>query len=208
MKPISLLLVDDHPVVRQGYKSYLAKALPIEVIEAGNGREAYSAFVRFAPEVVVLDLRLPDMSGLEVLRRIRQRDPSAKVIVFTIFDNPLLLKRALEGGALGYLSKGASPKLLLQALKAVLRGERFIDPQLAEAKSPHAKLECLTRREFEVFQLLAQGKSVAEIAKVLSISPKTVGVHQTRILHKLHLPNTACLVLLAFSAGLLQPQQI
>lgn len=208
MKPISLLLIDDHPVVRQGYKSYLAKALPIKVIEADNGREGYSAFVRFAPEVVVLDLRLPDMSGMEVLRRIRQRDPSAKVIVFTIFDNPLLLKRALEGGALGYLSKGASPKLLLQALEAVLRGERFIDPQLAEAKSPHAKLECLTRREFEVFQLLVQGKSVAEIAKVLSISPKTVGVHQTRILHKLHLPNTACLVLLAFNAGLLQPQQI
>lgn len=208
MKPISVLLVDDHPVVRQGYKSYLEKALPIAVIEAGDGRDAYSAFVRFAPEVVVLDLHLPDMSGLEVLRKIRQRDPSAKVIVFTIFDNPILLKRALEGGALGYLSKGASPKLLRQALEAVRRGEQFIDPKLAASESPHAALERLTRREFEVFQLLARGKSVAEIAKVLNISPKTVGVHQTRILHKLHLPNTACLVLLACNAGLLQPQQI
>lgn len=150
-------------------------------------------------------MSLPDGNGLEVLRRICRRDPSAKVLVFTIHANPLLLERALAIGALGYLSKGSSPKLLVEALQKIRQGKRFVEPTLlnALACSPKAPLECLTPREFEIFQLLASGRSVAEIAKLLHLSSKTVGVHQTRILRKLNLPNAVHLTLFAVQCGLI-----
>ncbi len=204
MMPIRLLLVDDHPVVRSGYKSYLEKTINIEVVaEASNGREAYAAFVACRPDVTVLDISLPDVSGLEVLRRICRRDPNAKVLIFTIHDNPLLVEKALQGGALGYLTKGCSPKMLVEALQRVMQGQQFVEPALLErvSSSPPSLLKRLTLREFEVFQLLAQGRSVAEIAGLLHLSPKTVGVHQTRILRKLNLPNPVHLVLLAVRCG-------
>ncbi|GAB6067262.1 response regulator transcription factor [Methylothermus subterraneus] len=204
MTPIRVLIVDDHPVVRQGYRSYLEKILPLEVVEADSAQEAYRAFVASQPHVVVLDLSLPDVSGLEVLQRICRRDPNARVLVFTIHAHPLLVEKALAAGALGYVSKGASPKVLTEALQRVLRGERFVEPGLLDqvAAASRAKLARLTPREFEVFQLLACGRSVAEIAKLLHLSPKTVGVHQTRILRKLELPNAVHLALLAVQLGL------
>lgn len=207
MMQIRLLLVDDHPVVRQGYTSYLEQVLSIEIAEAGSGKQAYTTFVVFRPDVTVLDVSLPDVSGLEVLRRIRRRDPEAKVLVFTIHDSPLLVEKALQGGALGYLTKSCNPKLLVEALQQVMQGERFVEPALLEtvSRSPQSLLKRLTLREFEVFQLLAQGRSVAEIAGLLNLSPKTVGVHQTRILHKLDLPSPVHLVLLAVRCGLVKP---
>lgn len=207
MTPIRLLLVDDHPVVRRGYKSYLEKTNIEVVAEAGNGREAYAAFVAFRPDITVLDISLPDMSGLDVLWRIRRRDPNARVLIFTIHDNPLLVEKALQGGSLGYLTKGCSPKMLVEALHRVRQGERFVEPPLLEkvSRSQHRLLKRLTLREFEVFQLLAQGRSVTEIAGLLHLSPKTVGVHQTRILRKLDLPNTVHLVLLAVCCGVVKP---
>jgi len=202
MKPIRLLIVDDHPIVRLGYRKYLEQILPLEVVEAGSAQEAYRAFKDWQPHAIVLDLSLPDVSGLEVLRRICQRTPAAKVLVFTIYANPLLLERALKAGALGYLTKGASPKMLGEALLTVLQGKRFIEPRLLETFAP-AGLDRLTPREFEVFQLLARGWSVAEIAQALHLSRKTVDVHKLRILRKLGLSNCVQLALLAVQSGLL-----
>ncbi|GAB4358864.1 MAG: response regulator transcription factor [Methylohalobius crimeensis] len=209
MRPIRLLLVDDHPVVRQGYRCYLKSTPDIDVVaEAGDGSEAYQAFSACRPDITVLDISLPDVSGLAVLRRIRGRSADAKVLIFTIHDNPLLVRKALEAGALGYISKCCGAPVLMEAVRRVMRGEQFVEARLAHAVSrhPHQLLERLTAREFEVFQLLAQGRSVNEIASLLHLSSKTVGVHQTRILKKLDLPNIAHLVLLAVRCGLVEPE--
>ncbi|MBN2701778.1 MAG: response regulator [Methylohalobius sp. ZOD2] len=209
MRPIRLLLVDDHPVVRQGYRCYLKSAPDTEVVaEASDGSEAYQAFIACRPDITVLDISLPDVSGLAVLRRIRQRLADAKVLVFTIHDNPLLIRKALEAGARGYLSKRCGPPMLMEAVRRVMQGERYVESRLEQAVSspPHELLQRLTAREFEVFHLLAQGRSVNEIASLLQLSSKTVGVHQTRILKKLDLPNIAHLVLLAVRCGLVEPK--
>ena len=208
MKAIRVLLVDDHPVVCQGYRSYLEGVTDIEVAaEAGTGAAAYRLITALRPDVIVFDLALPDVSGMELLRRICQRDPEARVLVFTMYENGLLMQRALQAGALGYLCKRHGPAVLVEAVRRVAAGEPFHDPHLATRrhKEPDALLQRLTPREFEVFQLLAEGRSVAEIARLLHLSRKTVGVHQTRILKKLNLANTVQLALLAVRCQVIQP---
>lgn len=201
---IRLLLVDDHPVVRSGYRRYLEAAGDIEIVaEAADGAEAYRAFIIHRPDVTVLDITLEGISGLDVLRRIRQRDANARVIIFTMHGNPLLVERALEAGACGYLTKRCGPGLVVEAVRQVMGGKIFVDPALGPRRQGIPPLlERLTPREFEVFRLLAQGRSVAEIARLLHVSLKTAGVHQTRILRKLNLANTVQLVLLAVNSHL------
>ncbi len=207
METLRLLLVDDHPVVCSGYRRYLEAVADIEVVaEAGTGAEAYRLIAVLRPDVIVFDLSLPDVSGIELLRRICRRDRGARVLVFTMHENTLLMRRALQAGALGYLCKRHGPAILVEAVRRVAAGETFLDPHLAtrREKAPDA-LQRLTPREFEVFQLLAQGRSVAEIARLLHLSRKTVGVHQTRILKKLGLDNTVQLALLAVRCRVVQP---
>ncbi len=207
METLRLLLVDDHPVVCSGYRRYLEAVADIEVAaEAGTGAEAYRLIAVLRPDVIVFDLSLPDVSGIELLRRICRRDRGARVLVFTMHENTLLMRRALQAGALGYLCKRHGPAILVEAVRRVAAGETFLDPHLAtrREKAPDA-LQRLTPREFEVFQLLAQGRSVAEIARLLHLSRKTVGVHQTRILKKLGLDNTVQLALLAVRYRVVQP---
>ncbi len=208
METVRLLLVDDHPVVCSGYRRYLETVADIEVAaEAGTGAEAYQLIEVVRPDVIVFDLSLPDVSGIELLRRICRRDPDARVLVFTMHENTLLMRRALQAGALGYLCKRHGPAILVAAVRRVAAGETFLDPHLAarQEKAPDALLQRLTPREFEVFQLLAQGRLVTEIARLLHLSRKTVGVHQTRILKKLGLANTVQLALLAVRCRVVQP---
>jgi len=208
MKTIRILLVDDHPVVRSGFRRYLDAIDDLEVIgEADSGASAYRAFVSLCPDITILDIALPDVSGLEVLRRIRRRHAGARVLMVTMHENVLLMERALQAGASGYLTKRHGPARLVQVIRRIVSGGIVSDPELAlrRERDTDFRLECLTPREFEVFQLLAQGRSVEEVAELLHLSKKTVGVHQTRILNKLHLDNRVQLALLAVRHQLVQP---
>lgn len=211
MDEIKVLLVDDHPVVRSGYRRLLDNIPNIQVVaEAETGAEGYRKYVESRPDVVVMDLSLPDIGGLEVIRKILMRDSAAKILVFSVHENEILVERALEAGARGYLTKRSAPKILVHALAAVAHGEIYLDPALhgiaEKARMGHqALLKRLTSREFEVFRHLAEGRSVTEIAALLHASAKTIGVHQTRIMKKLNLSNSVQLAHIAVRAGIIIP---
>ena len=208
--PIKVLLVDDHEVVRAGYRRLLENEGNIVVVaEASNGREAYRHFVGASPDVVVMDLTMPGTSGFEVSRRILARDGDAQILVFSVHETGTYLSQALNLGILGYISKRSASRVMVEAVRTVATGERYVGEELrrhlddAGAISETRVLERLSAREFEVFCLLARGRSVDEIASLLNISPKTVGNHYTQVKRKLDAPNVAALTLLAVRAGVI-----
>ena len=206
--PIRVLLVDDHPVVRAGYRRLFEAEGDIEVVaEAGSGEEGYRLFTELAVDVVVMDLSMPGMGGLEAVRRMRSREPQARILVFSVHDNEAMLAQALRAGVAGYLTKQSAPQVMTEAIRKVAAGESFIDPLLADhANGPgsdESGLGQLTPREFQVFRLLAEGYTVNEIARTLSISPKTAGVHHTRVMNKLEVRTSGQLVRLALRHGVI-----
>lgn len=201
---IRVLLADDHPVVRTGYRRLLEQAGDIDVIgEAGDGNAAYALFVAAQPDVLVTDLSMAGGGGLDLIRRVLQRAPEARVLVFSMHDGALLVRRALEGGARGFLTKASSPDCLVIAIRALHAGQRYLGPDLPPAllqRDTHheaERLAALSAREFEVFRLLAQGHSSAECAAVLNLSPKTVANLQSVIKEKLGVATSAALAHLA-----------
>ncbi|HYE34525.1 response regulator transcription factor [Methylocaldum sp.] len=210
---IRLLLIDDHPVVRSGYRRLLDQSPGMTVVaEASDGLEGYHAFVEHQPDVVIMDLFLPGIGGLDVTRRILKRDQSAKILVFSMHESGVLIERSRQAGAKGYVTKRSGAKVILRAIQAVAEGDEFFSQPLAPKKAikavfptlDSADFSVLTHREFEVMRHLAIGRSVAEIAQILHTSPKTIGVHQTRILKKLGVPNTVQLAHLALQHALIE----
>jgi len=206
---ISVLLVDDHPVVRSGYRRLLEQAGDIGIDEAGSAEQAYAAFCRQPPDVCVTDLALPGMGGLELLHKVRARDDKARVLVFSMYDSAQLVRRTLDGGACGFVSKQAAPDDLVAAVRAVHAGQRFLSSNLsrhllrAGADDETQRLESLSQREFEMFRLLAEGKSSADCAALLNISQKTAANIQTRVKAKLNVSTSAALVHLALRTGII-----
>jgi two-component system invasion response regulator UvrY len=206
-----VILVDDHPVVRDGYRRLLESTSDIRVeAEASSGEEAYARYFETDPDVLIIDLALPGISGIETIRRIRLRDSAAKILVFSMHDSPTMVRRALEAGAAGYLTKSSAAIEMVNAIRAVAQGSSFVSPHLIQdlvtrRRTSDDPLNELTPREFQVFLRLAQGQTVAEVAELLSISPKTVGVHQTKIMTKLKLRNVAELTRLAIRCEVLKP---
>ena len=209
---IRVLLADDHAVVRMGFRLLLQSVGEISVVaEADCGETACQLYADLAPDVVVMDLAMPGMGGLAALRRIRARDPQAKVLTLSAQDDPMHARRALQEGALGFLSKRSAPEALLEAVAVVAGGRRFIDPVLAQklalaefdgaAKSP---VERLSEREFEVFVRLAGGATVQRIASDLNLSASTVGTHLYNIKQKLGVVNQSELTLIAIRHGLIE----
>lgn len=209
--PIRVLLVDDHPVVREGYRRLLGGDPDIHVVaEAGSGEEACALYSSAGMDVVVLDLNMPGIGGLETLHRLRAKDPKARFLVFSMHDSVTMVTKALAAGASGYLTKGCAAEMMKTAIRDVYQGRQYLSPDLAAKMDPtkantHDPLWMLTRREFTIFRFLSQGYSVQEIAETLSISPKTVGVHQTNIMNKLDCRNGAELTRLAIRAEVIQP---
>ncbi len=208
---IRVLLVDDHAVVRMGFRLLLQSVADISVVgEADSGETACQLYTEIGPDVVVMDLAMPGMGGLEALRRIRARQPSAKVLTLSAHDDPMHARRALQEGALGFLSKRSAPEALLEAVTVVAAGRRYIDPALAQklalaefdgaTKSP---VERLSEREFEVFVRLAGGATVQRIAADLSLSASTIGTHLYNIKQKLGVTNQSELTLIAIRHGLI-----
>jgi two-component system, NarL family, invasion response regulator UvrY len=209
---ITVLLVDDHAVVRTGFRLLLQSVADISAVhEAESGEVAYQRYVELAPDVVVMDLAMPGMGGLEALRRIRARAPHARILTLSAHDDPTHARRAFNEGALGFLSKRSAPETLIEAVTTVAAGRRFLDASLAQklaladlegtAKSP---IERLSEREFEVFVRLARGATVQRIAEDLKLSASTVGTHLYNIKQKLGVVNQSELTLLAIRHGLIE----
>lgn len=184
MTPVSrirILLVDDHAIVREGYRALLAKQPDLEVVaEAAEGAQAYRQFKQCAPDLVITDLSLPDVGGLELIRRIKQRCAEAKMLVFSMHQNPGFAVQAGRAGALGYVTKSSPPEVLLRAIRDVHAGRPVLSPDIAQALAleklggSHLALESLTVREFEILRLLVEARTPDDIARTLNISPKTV----------------------------------
>jgi two-component system, NarL family, invasion response regulator UvrY len=209
---IRVLLVDDHAVVRTGFRLLLQSQADVTVVaEAQSGEAACQMYSELTPDVVVMDLGMPGMGGLEALRRIRARDSQARVLALSAHDDPMHARRALREGALGFLSKRSAPEALIDAIAAVAAHRRFIDPGLAQklalaeiegaARSP---IEQLSEREFEVFMRLAAGATVLKIADDLKLSASTIGTHLYNIKQKLGVVNQSELTLLAIRHGLIE----
>jgi two-component system invasion response regulator UvrY len=209
---ISVLLVDDHTVVRTGFRLLLESTPDVRVVaEADSGEAACRRFDETTPDIVVLDLSMPGIGGLETLRRLRARNQSAKMLALSAHDDVMHARRALRQGALGFLSKRTAPETLLEAVRTVAAGQRYIDPRLAQeialadVDGMASPLELLSEREFEVFMRLANGSAVQRIATELNLSASTVGTHLYNIKQKLQVSNQAELTLVALRAGLIAP---
>lgn len=188
---ITVLLVDDHAVVREGYRRLLERAPGIEVLgEAANADEAVARVEELMPRVVVMDISLPGCSGIEATRRVLAIAPAVAVLVFSMHEDVVYARRALQAGALGYLTKAGAPEALLEALRCVAAGGRYIDPAVDAAAGgrptvPDGGVDALSPRELEVLRLLVQGLPVRGIAERLGVTPKTVANQQTLIRQKL-----------------------
>jgi len=209
---IRVLLVDDHALVRMGFRMLLASGgEPIEVVgEAGTGEQACLDYPRLLPDMVVMDLSMPGMGGLEAVRRLLAQDPKARILALSAHEDTAHPRRVLRAGALGYLTKRSAPEALIAAVTAVASGRRYVDAQTAQALAlaqidgEASPADVLSEREFSVFLQLAQGKSVAAIAEALRLSPSTVGTHLYHVKQKLGAGNQSELTLVALRWGLLQ----
>lgn len=205
---LRVLLIDDHALVRAGYRYLLQDSGGIEVVaEASTAAAGYRRFLRGGVDVTVLDLSLPGAGGLEILRRMRARQADASVLVVSMHDEPEIVDRALRLGASGYLCKRSDPELLVEAVRRVAAGQRFVDPGLEQrrpgrpGRSPD--LTELSPREFEIFRQLAEGRTVDAIAEALCLSQKTVANYGTTIRAKLGLDNRAEMARVALAAGVI-----
>jgi two-component system invasion response regulator UvrY len=210
---IRVMLVDDHALVRMGFRMLLSNAQgpsPIEVVaEADSGEEACQSYISAKPDVVVMDLSMPGMGGLEAVRRLLAQDPKARILALSAHEDTAHPRRVLRAGALGYLAKRCAPETLITAVTAVARGDRYIDTQTAQAlalaqiEGENNPADVLSEREFSVFIQLARGKSVAQIADDLKLSPSTVGTHLYHVKQKLNAGNQSELTLVALRWGLI-----
>jgi len=209
---IRVLLVDDHAVVRTGFRLLLQARSDVAVVgEAESGEAACQRYVELAPDVVVMDIAMPGMGGIEALRRIRAHDPQARVLALSAHDDPMHARRALREGALGFLSKRSAPEALLEAVAGVGAGQRYIDPRVAQrlaledmAGTESSPVKRLSEREFDVFIRLARGASVQRIAEDLRLSASTVGTHLYNVKQKLGVSNQSELTLIAIRHGLIE----
>jgi DNA-binding NarL/FixJ family response regulator len=216
MKRIAVLLVDDHTVVRQGLRALLKSEEDIEVIgEAENGRQAVAMAQKTPPEVVVMDVAMPLLNGLEATRQILRSVPSAKILVLTSYGDDECVEQLMHAGAAGYLIKQTAANDLLKAIREVYRGNAFFSPSIAKRLRDHCreafstgqspkKSGELTTREAEVLQLIAEGFSNKQIAAELSISIKTVEKHRQQVMNKLNIHDVAGLTRYAISKGMVE----
>ena len=198
-----VLIVDDHPVVVSGCRAVFASDRSVQIISAPTEREGFAAYRQSKPHISIIDINLPDLSGYELLRKIRKRDPAAKVIMFSVNDDPAFVVRAVELGAKGYVCKGDDPQSLVDAVREVAKGTTFVSPHLARSvtfASAEARAHPagqLNNRELEILRLLARGRKIAQIAEALGLSYKTIANTTTMLKQKLGAQAHADLVRIA-----------
>ncbi len=212
-RKISVLLVDDHAVVRTGYKTYLSLSERIgDIYEADRGESACQIYDKQQPDVVVMDLSMPGLGGLESIRRLLSRHQNCKVLVFSIHNELVYVTRAIKAGAKGYITKSNAPETLIAAVCTIAEGGTYVDPDLAQLLAVNmakgqdevAKIKMLSPREFDIFCLLANGLSSRKAAEQLCLSYKTVCNHSTAIKEKLGVKTMSELTLLATRQGIIK----
>lgn len=202
--PIRVLLADDHAVVRAGYRMLLKNSSDIEVIaDVDSGEAACRHYNESRPDVVIMDLSLPGIGGLEAIRRIIARDSNARILVFSMHEDTIFVEQALQAGARGYITKSGAPEALVDAIHSLAAGKNYLDKNIAERlafqrmRGKDTPFSGLSTREFEIFCLLAEGHNTNEIAKRLSLSYKTVANYSTQIKNKLEVTTVAEIARLA-----------
>jgi two-component system, NarL family, invasion response regulator UvrY len=207
-KEIQILVVDDHPIVRAGVRQLIQQVPSAKVEEAETGEEGYRLFQELQPDMVLLDITLPGIGGLEVLRRIRANREDAKVLMFSMHEDPVFASRAMQAGAKGYITKNNAADHLVEAIEKVLAGKIYLSADTAQELAMlnigagTSALSDLSRRELEILRLLGEGRSMTDISDVLGISYKTVANNLTQIKNKLDISKTAELMRFAISHGL------
>jgi two-component system, NarL family, response regulator NreC len=209
MSKIRIVLADDHSVVRQGFRRILEAQTDMEIVgEASNGREALELATKLSPDVVVMDVAMPELNGIEATRRMGEAAPRTRVLALSMHKDSVYVREILRAGARGYLLKDAVDEDLIAAVRAVARGEGYLSPGVADAVLTDYRqhvtdpIDLLTSREREVLQLIAEGKTNKEIATTLNLSVYTVDAHRGRIMEKLNLHSTGELVRFAIRKGL------
>lgn len=209
-KKTRILLADDHSIVRQGFRMILSAQPDMEVIgEASNGREAVEQSAALQPDVIVMDVSMPELNGIEATRRIAETTPRARVLALSMHRDSVYVREILRAGARGYLLKDAQESDFLAAVRAIAKGDGYLSPAVSDAvlsdyrKHVTDPIDLLTSREREVLQMIAEGKTNKEIASILNLSVYTVEAHRGRIMEKLNLHSTGELVRFAIRNGLI-----
>ncbi len=210
--PIQVLLVDDHAVVRMGFKMLLESASDIKVVaEAESGEQAVKMYQEHKPDVVVMDITMPGIGGLEATDHIMAKDNTARILVLSAHEDSVHPKRVLNAGAMGYLTKRSAAEELIKAIRTVAGRKMYLEADVAQQMAiqqlsgEQNPVDVLSDREFEVFMALAKGETTNEIAETLSLSPRTVGTHLYNIKQKLNASNSAEIALIAMRSGLIDP---
>lgn len=210
---MKLLIVDDHAVVRQGYSSLLMSVFaPCEVFEASSGEQAVELCRGQQPDIIIMDVNMQGMSGIDAGKAILSDYPAAKILCFSMHEETAVARQAIDVGIKGYITKSSPPNILLDAVKKVMAGGIYLQDDIASRLSPDSikiqeeRFESMTSREYEIFLLLAHGKNNAEISEKLNISQKTVSNYATVLKNKLNISSAAQLVHLAADAGLIHPE--
>ena len=215
MSAVRVILAEDHTIVRKGLRALLDEAGHIDVVgEAQNGHEALALVEEFRPDVVIMDISMPHLNGLEATRRIKSKYPSMKVVILTVHLAEEYILQSLRAGAHGYLVKQSAPRELVQAIDKAIADQIYVSPQVgshdiselihrSQRETKHDRYASLTRREREVLQLIAEGNDVGQIAMMLFISEKTVRAHRSHLMNKLGLHNSAALTRYALQRGII-----
>ena len=205
---IRVVLVDDHSVVREGYRRLLERTTDIVVVgEFSTGEDAYMSVPSLLPDVVIMDINLPGMSGLEALRRLTLKIPDQKVLMFSMHEDVVFASRSMQTGAKGYVTKSSAPQVMVEAVNMIANGKLYISEAMAQelasqlSSQSKSKIESLSAREFEVFRLLVGGYTVNEVSNLLHLSYKTVANYQSGIKAKLEVSNAAQVVKLGLDHG-------
>ncbi|HEY4045623.1 MAG TPA: response regulator transcription factor [Acidobacteriaceae bacterium] len=202
---IRVLTVDDHPLLREGIAMVIKSQPDMELLaEGSNGKEALELFRRLRPDITLMDLRLPDMSGIDALASIRTEFPEARIIILTTFEGDVEVRRALKAGAYSYLLKSMPPKDLIETIRQVHAGKKRIPPDVANRLAEYLGDEALSAREIEVLKHVAGGNSNREIAKLLFISEETVKIHIKHVMEKLNANDRTEAVAIAVRRGIMQ----
>ena len=212
MNKISVILADDHAVVRMGFKLLLQDTKDITVVgEAESGEEVIKLLNTLTADLIVMDLSMPGIGGLETISRVVSKAKSPKILILSAHEDAIHPKRSLKAGANGYLSKRGAPEELIKAIRQIHAGNMYIEPSIAQKVAMSqmggetSPVEILSEREFDVFMALASGKTVNQIAETLHLSPRTVGTHLYNIKQKLNVSNQTELALIAIKSGLINP---
>ncbi|UCD70213.1 MAG: response regulator [Betaproteobacteria bacterium] len=206
------MLVDDHAVVRMGFRMLLEGSQDIKVLgEADSGEDAVRQFAEIKPDVIVMDISMPGIGGLEAIDRILAKDPNMRILALSAHEDAMHARRVLKAGAVGYLTKRSAAEELMHAIRVVHQGKTYLEPGIAQqmaveqVSGQRNPVDTLSEKEFKVFLSLARGQSVQDIADVMSLSPRTVGTHLYNIKQKLGASNSAELAIIAIRAGLIEP---